>query len=184
MTHVWKYCILCCCLTIHCCPCCWISAWSLHVRFKHKAHLHLDDFVDPRPVKHVCVLYVYCDVLMFVTLEHKWVSEGSMLSRHFHSVFGPWMEFKWQSRCMARDLFYVCASGSDWVAWKDRMTQQRGNQSIPQTQWSTCTRKHWEQIMPIQSSCFLQCLSCVPAGRKRGTVARMSSQRKLDTVRA
>ncbi len=64
--------------------------------------------------------------------------------------------------------YFICVSGSDWVAWKDRVTQQRGNQSIPQTQWSTCTRKHWEQIMPIQSSCFLQCLSCVHAGKKRG----------------
>lgn len=44
-----------------------------------QAHLHLDDFVDPRwRVQHVCtvLLYVCCDVLMFVALKYKWVSKG------------------------------------------------------------------------------------------------------------
>lgn len=127
-----------------------------------QAHLHLDDFVDPRwRVQHVCtvLLYVYCDVLMFVALKYKWVSKGK------HVNLDPEWSLNDKADVSPGTYFFcVCVSGSDWVARKDRMTQQRGNQSIPQTQLSTCTRKHWEQIMPIQSSCFF----CrVQAGRKR-----------------
>lgn len=72
----------------------------------------------------VCLTWVQhgCAVVS-VALKHKWVPESP-----FHSVFAPWVEFKSQSRCMVRDLFYVCmhVSGTDCVTWKYRMTQQTG----------------------------------------------------------
>jgi len=49
------------------------------------------------------------------------------------------------------------------------MTQQRGTQSIPQTQRSARTRRHWKQIAPRQSSSFLlPRLFCVQAGGIEG----------------
>lgn len=69
------------------------------------------------------------------------------------------------------------------------MTQQRGGGRISQS------LKHSDQLPPgnignrlgqYKAAAFFygQCLFCVHAGKKRGTVARMTSQRKLDIVRA
>lgn len=92
--------------------------WSLHESIT-KAHLHFR-LLCRSQLKH-SIMYVYFGVLMmYAILKYTQVSKEGM-----PSINGPSIDFKWQSRCCH------CVSGSDWVAWKDRMIQQRGKSVSP-----------------------------------------------------